>query len=552
MKTLKLLFLIAATSTVVHAQTGTYINTPFVITNNNPAWSDPTQTWISFDGFFGNTTQTQTIGNTTITDFTDNWQSFSLASMLANTGLAYFNNTPQYTFSLNSFSGRIYMNYGATALSTQPATSDVSSYLVFEPTVLGQTLPLPGPTQSNMDLSYVDGISVAGTTTVRNATTGAALKALSINPVTTNPNILNNVAALVPEAAVARDGSNNIVRIFSSAAQPGAYHDWTSLMNGLATAGTSLNVSSYYSPNTTPLVPYALNNALFGYSGAPAISGQAPNFDQMQGYVTSAVFMNNLNPTGDPTLTSLGIGNGTAGVVISGNGTTITGGGTPASAFQIYITQTNLNAGTGIYGSNPGYVVVQGTPGNYTTSYVTTGIVNDLGGRIVGDLMAGMVFGWSNSTASIAAIAAASGTDLTGTSFTTDILGNLSTGEYFFLLSLAGAQGKLNAWLGGAIDPNSNNYDVYLAAIAANSAAYGSGFTDRLQGYMCPDTYWFTADPPAFPDGSGNCETVGYVELSIGGVPEPSTVALLLIAGAVGAGAVIRRRKANGVRPEWH
>jgi len=87
-------------------------------------------------------------------------------------------------------------------------------------------------------------------------------------------------------------------------------------------------------------------------------------------------------------------------------------------------------------------VVVQGTPGSYTTAYSTTGIVNDLGGRIVGDLMAGMVFGWSKSTLNIADQATATGTNLYGTIFSSTTVGGLSTGEYFFLLSLAGLRGN--------------------------------------------------------------------------------------------------------------
>ncbi|MEI8078956.1 MAG: hypothetical protein WCH61_04925 [bacterium] len=533
-----LCLLIAATCTVLHAE---IVNTPFVITNSNPSWSDPSQIWVSFEGAFGDSGQAQSIGSTTITDFTDNWQSFTLASMSANTGLAYFNNTPQYTFSLNSFSGRIYVNYGVTALTTQPGPTEKKPYLVFETTVAGQTLNPPNPSQSNIDLSYVDGVSAAGATMARNATTGAALLATSVNPVTTNPNILSHVAALVPSAALVKDGSGNTVRVLSSAAAPDAYHNWTALMNGLASAATNLNVSSYTSPTNSSLVPFGVSQALFGYSGAPPISGQATNFDQMQNYVTTAIFMNDLNPGGtNATLTALGIGGGQAGVVISGTGETITGGGTPAAPFTIYITQANLNLGTGIYGSNPGYVVVQGD-----TSYATTGIVNDLGGRIVGDLMAGMVFGWSNSTLNIATQAAATGTNLYGTTFSSATVGGLSTGEYFFLLSLAGAQGKLSDWLGSAADPNSNNYDVYLAAIAANSFAYGSGFTDRLEGYANPDTYWYTANPPAIPGGVGNYETVGFVNLYLGStatIPEPSACVLFGL-GAVGMRLGLRRKK---------
>ncbi|QDV51839.1 hypothetical protein [Gimesia fumaroli] len=499
---------------------GTYINTPFVITNNQSDYPED-QIWVSFSGVFTNTGTPQYIGATQITNFTSNWQSFKLADLLAPVpNLPYFGTTAQYTFSLNGFSGRVYINYGPAALTEppNPGAPGTSPYLVFEPTVDGETLAPPTPTASNMDLSYVDGVSAPAATMVSNATTGQPLQATSVNPVTSCSNILSNVVNQVPSGAVVSNGTKN-VRVMSSAAAPSAYHDWTSLMTTLqkSTATNPLNVCSYTSPTNTGIpVSYALSGALFGYSGGKTYSPQAPDFATAQDYTTQATFKTNLNPDNNSVLTKVGITNGTPGVEISGTGT-VTG------AFSIYIKETDLNAGTGIYGNNPPYVVAYNGTEN---AYNTDGIVNDLGGRVVGDLMAGMVFGWSASSVNIEKHALKTGTKLYNTPFSSVTIGGLKTGELFFLLSLAGAQKKLTDWLGSELDSNSDNYDPYLYAIAQNSDAYGSGFTDRLQGYSNPDTYWYTANPPAIPGGGGNYETVGFVDLILG---QPTTIPMAIL-----------------------
>ncbi|MCA9017530.1 MAG: hypothetical protein KDA77_19560, partial [Planctomycetaceae bacterium] len=375
----------------------TYVNTPFIITNSQNEYL-PDQIWVAFAGTFTDTGVDQTIGPNVITDFSSTWRSFKLTDLTAPVpNLPYFGKATPYTFSFNGFSGRVYINYGPTPLSGPPSPGNpgTSPYIVFEPTVDGKTLTAPTPTASNMDLSYVDGVSAPAATMIRNATTGAALLATSVNPVLSTTTIMASVASLVPTGAQVKNG-NQIVRIMSSAAAPSVYHDWTSLMTKLqtTTATSPLKVCSYTSPSSTGIPPsYALSGALFGYSGGITYTPQAPGFQTGQTYNTTATFTTNLNPNNDPVLSGQGITNGTAGVKISGTGS-VTG------AFSIYITQTNLNAGTGIYGNNPPYVVVYSESGA-ETAYSTTGIQNDLGGRVVGDLMAGIVFGWSASTVNI-------------------------------------------------------------------------------------------------------------------------------------------------------
>jgi hypothetical protein len=515
------------------ARAQTYYNTPFVITNNSTY--SPDNIWVSFEGSYPNTGTGQTAGNIAL-NASASWQSFSLSSMSANVGVPYFSGN-EFTFSLNNnVGGRIYLTFGGnTAPLTPPGTPMVSDttanntsgvlpYVLLEMTILPSDPAHPtNPVASNMDLSYVDGVFGAATLGVHNGTTGAAQSLNTVNPIKTNSNIIQNVAALVPSAARVFNGttligvnSSHDAATSSNSKINTAYHTWTNLMTTLESK--TLKVSSYTSPNDSNLTSQHLNNVLFGYSGAGAVPGQAPNFDQKQNYVTKATFQANLNPTNDATLTGFGITNGTAGVVIAGHGANITGGGTPAGNFSIYITQVTLNGGNGIYGSNPSYVVVP----EVGKAYQTIGIVNDLGGRIVGDLMAGMVFGWSNSTTNIAAHATATSLNLFGTIFSAATVGDLSTGEYFYLMSLAGGQGKLSDWIGSAIDANGDNYDPWAVAVSANSDAYGSGFGDRIQGILSPDISWYSANPPANPyDGKsppGNFETVGFVQITVSGV----------------------------------
>lgn len=488
-----------------------YINTPFVITNAQKKYPENT-IWVSFSGSFTDTGIAQTIGTHVIDDFSSTWRSYAISDLKAPvTNLPYFSNKEEFTFSFNGFSGRIYINYGSTPLQNPPNPSapGTSPYIVFEATILGETLPAPTPSASNVDLSYVDGVSAPASTATRNATTGDLLLATSVNPVIASNEIMKNVEATVPKKARVLN-QEKLIRIKSSAAAPSDYHTWAKLINDLQTTTNTrpLNICSYISPDTEIPLKLALSGVLFGYSGAPPISGQVPGFETKQDYTCTAEFTANLNPDSNQILSDNGIKPGTGGVEIKGSGTV-------SGQFKCYITQKHLDEGTGIYGNNPSYTVIYKNNGS-ETGYRTTGIVNDLGGRIVGDLMAGMVFGWSASNVNIVEHAQKTNTELFGTTFSEKTVGGISTGELFFLLSLAGTQGTLSQWVGPNLDSEPEHYDEYLFAITNNSSAYGSGFTDRLEGYSSPDTYWYTANPPAIPGGSGNYETIGFVNLFLG------------------------------------
>lgn len=475
------------------------VATTFIISNNQKTYT-PEQIWVSFDGSL---TTSDTVGGIACTDA--GWQSFQLSAMQAEVSLPYFSSNPlQYTFSLDNFNGRIYVNYGAAALTASPNPGQPGNvpYIVFETTVLPSN-------SSNIDLSYVDGISAAAGTMLRDATTGAALLATSVNPVSASPDIVSLVAAQVPDAVIRHD--KEICRVMSASASPSSYHDWTALLTSLqtSTSQTPLTIADYTSPAKGLPAKSELNGVLFGYSGAPAITGQLSGFNQQQSYTLTATFQTDLNPDSDPTLTRLEIPKGTAGVLMTGSGTV-------SGTFSIYITNAAMNAGTGIYGNNPAYVVV---PSDSTqgSAYATNGIYNDLSGRIVGDLMAGIVFGWSNSATSIADNAKKTNTNLYGMTFSSDTVSGIKTGELFFLLSLAATQGKLSDWIGAGISNNLLYYDPYLYAVSQYTYAYASGFTDRLQGFANPDTYWYTSNPPAIPwNAQENFPLIGFVQLTLG------------------------------------
>lgn len=489
------------------------VTTTFVISDyysppgkNKP---DPTKVWVTFAGTFTNTGIPQTAGKQTLNPALA-WQSVRLDQMKALVSASYFRGVPQYTFGLNGFSGRIYVNFGPTALTgpPDPGAPGTSPYIVFEPTVLGAN-------NSNMDLSYVDGVSCAASIQLCDAATGKPLPALQRNPQATAGDIVSKVAGAVPTAAIVRSGTQ-IVRVMSSAAAPSAYHNWSSLMTYLEgiTGTAPLRISSYNSSATDSIpIKYQVAGDLYGYSGAPPLSGQYAGFNEAQSYAMTAVFSADLNAGANPALAGLGVPQGTAGVKISGKGS-------KCEPVDIYITKSNLNLGVGIYGNNPSYVVISPA---YKNGYATQGIADDLGGRIVGDLMAGIVFGWAASRTSIKQQAHRTGTDLYGVSFTAETVGGLPTGELFFLLSLAAAQNKLAHWIGPALDRNADHYDQYLSAVSAHTFAYASGFTDRLQGINSPDLNWYTTNPPTIPwEPTRKFPTVGFVNLLLG-VPHKPT-----------------------------
>jgi hypothetical protein len=290
------------------------------------------------------------------------------------------------------------------------------------------------------------------------------------------------------------------------------------------TATTPLSVASYTVPDGAPLAA----TAKFTYVGGGA-SNTTPalpsDFLTGQDYNFQATFVTDLNPGGaDPLIPSL---QGVPGVQLSGTATTV-------GAFDIYITNDQMNAPSGVYGNNPDYTIVVGS----TVYQAENGISNDLTGRIVDDVMAGMVFGWAGNPTDIAAHAAATGTTLPAGIFTESMIGDLGTGKYLYLISLMDSPETLVDWLGSGITSNADFYDIYASAVASQSTAYGTGFEDRLQGELQPIFFWSVTDAPPGSENIGD----GYVYITI--VPEPATLGLLGLAALAGLVLRLRRKSA--------
>jgi len=344
-----------------------------------------------------------------------------------------------------------------------------------------------------------------------------------------------------------------------------AYHDWLtgsgSLLNTLqsanAGAGKILNVSSFRSPAGD-----TFGNNLFGFSTVASTSGTSPfhgngtstNYDptnrflEGQSYNTTAHFTTNLNPGNNAELAALGITNGTGGVKFTGTGT----GTNSVGTLNLYISNASLNAANGIYGSNPYYVVewksFDGENQTGTTYYVQQQNSNNIVDRIVGDLTAGITFGWATADSeTITAHAASTGTEalLDGTIFSSTYSGTgtasggkkineLSPGEYYYLLSVLGIVGEGNDtsgeniadWSGSQINSSDLFYDNYGDVLVSYTDAYSYPYSDRLQGYS-PDVFPL----PATGSAADAANMYIYITLNDGGytytVPEPSTYGLL-------------------------
>lgn len=479
------------------AQTGTtptvgsWINTEIRIKNNiNAQYFDDSEIYVAFNSPVTQTTTVQTYGNN---NFGESGLQYGVAwenAPLSDFATTDSNGNPIYAMQLNNFAGRIYVSLGAP-ITSEPVNSTPIPYVILEPFINGQLTAAGATVVCNADISYVDGVSFGSTLSVFDDS-GNLILSQTINPINTQADILKQVEKIAPSGAIVTAGTGNneqVVRIISASRGGADYHDWNALMDAVQANGP-LNIASFTSPLNSDLTPFVLSNVLFGYAGGgESQPNQLPGFLSAQSYTGTATF--------DDTQVTMNMT------------------GSVTGAFTITIPRSVLNEPTGVYGSNPAYTVTQGS-----TTYTTAGVINDLGGRIVGDLLAGMVFGWANSDiTNITQHAADTGVELFGYTPSSQNIKDLPTGEYFYLASLAAAQGKITDWIGAGIASRTSDYDIYNYAIAQNSDAYGTAFGDRFQGIYNPDISWYLANPPANPRSTTtppvNFELVGYVQLEL-------------------------------------
>jgi hypothetical protein len=332
--------------------------------------------------------------------------------------------TPMPAFRLNDYAGgRIYFSLGVPLQSTTiPAAQNPSDpdfgtvYAYVEPSIFTSTVA----GQTNIDASYVDFVAIPVDIAVLDRSTGALVNPPANNPLSSPAgtalfNALTSgttAGTQVPAGAVvtattsvptpdggtlAIGGTARILSpsMYDAAMMSGAtaYHDWSALLDALQTAGTSLPVASYTTVDTGVALP---KGTLFGFAGSKS-SSIAPSWTDKQDYALAATVVADLNPGGaNPRIPKLA---GVPGIVITGSGVTV-------GDFSVYLQRSDLEAQTGIYGANPPYVVDwQDAPAG-PTAYPQAQIENDLGGRVVGDLLAGFNFGWAGCTTTVATQAA--------------------------------------------------------------------------------------------------------------------------------------------------
>lgn len=487
--------------TLVEAQP---TNTRFVIINNTGFNSS--EIYVKFLGSpITGTATPQTYGKSKLLEVDDKTSSktYALTDMLGLVPNSPYQKQPVPTFSLNSYSGgRIYFSFGKkldAGTSTNPipsAGNDLDPdydklYQYIEPFVAGGSGDI-----NNMDLSYVDFVGMPIDIAVRTSSGGYYQYPNGVNPqLTQTGNALVNALKLtdVPEVAYIRDSSEKIVRVVSPSVEPAGYHTWDALLSYLQTwvkDGKSIRVASYTVTEGTAHVP---PHTLFGYSGRDNIPADA--FSQAfwpgQSYDFTAEYLNDLNP--DNANPRIGIPKGTAGFKLTGSSQSYTQGGNAAGEFSIYIKHSELAARTGIWGNNPAYVIDWTSKPGGAEAYTTLGIQNDLTGRIVGDLLAGILFGWAGNTTYLVSHATATKTTVPP-ELTSSQVGELSTGEFFYLLSAQPNSATLAAWWGAGISSNPNFYSSYGTALTKLTNAYTSAFGDRLQGPLTPSIYWAVND----------------------------------------------------------
>ena len=404
-------------------------------------------------------------------------------------------------------SGRVYVSYGAYGLQNlgadnggyTPAAQTVTDpnygtrYQYWEPTVK----PAGGGATIWADLTYIDMTAISFSMSARNTSNNTLNTSVSNgNQTSSFGQVLvskawtssgNSPQAIMPSGASTTLPNPTFARVISPQfSSTGTYPDFTNYLNHLGNASTTATISGQF-VGTVP---------------------ETSALDDKQIYNYLATFSGNAT-TGQVTLTAQ-----------TGSVQTNT----------IVIKNSDLNSVLGIYGNDVPYSVNGGT--------ATKGITNDVYGRIVGDLLAGLSFGYvgSNQTFTSGNV--------------TKTIGQVSSTEWW-----AGGQtqgpvliGNGNAtvaWLdtpagkgiyfGGAQPGNPDYYNQYAASLAATDPATGNPYTtgygfplqDRLGNNLL---VYNTAEKPGTylllninPDGSSALPTAIWTGNATDGQWQTST-----------------------------
>jgi hypothetical protein len=359
------------------------------------------------------------------------------------------------TFNLTAFNGQMWFSYGSTPVSfangapspTSTASNQIGNFnqrwQYIEPTINAGT-PSGGVTPYGVDVdqTIIDFFSIPITLQAMNpngtvatgvpdntqftSATNTIVQALAGTTLTpsTFANIYNSGT---PSGGPAVNPTSlpdaNFVRAVSPTQAPSLYHTWTAYIDALASGG-ALN------PSGTLSIHIADN-----FVGSGAGSG---NGFQQQYYDLHVTFS-----ATDPAMT------------MTGNTYTDSTETTPViQGLNIQSTLANLNATTGIYGNAAAFTWTSTTPmttytnGTASTSGSETASANDVLGRIVGDILAGLSMGYPGST--------------------------------FGAANASGVWWEHPEKAFSAAQSNSNYYNTWAAALQPLTSSYGLGYEDRF------------------------------------------------------------------------
>lgn len=342
---------------------------------------------------------------------------------------------------------------------------------------------------------------------------GAALNNVtSGNPV---PNPPPNGEGTAGGPAVITNSGGNIVRVlgpsqFGASQTAGwGYGNYNGFDSYFAGAGTSnavfTNNSAYNTMSGTPSGNYTNKNVSFAFNNSVT--------NTLHGYA--------LNPTGTITVVTTAYTNSVvngspvtntySGIVFNvnptGQGGTLTAISNIASQF-VYLGSYTAWQGFGTYSWFEGgdWSSFSNSLNGFVDGGGTNGI-QDVTAQIAGEVATGFAAGFVGSTN----------------------YGNLPSDQWWGL-------NPSNAFSGATTNPSDYNQYAAIIAEASSNTVYGMVYSDR-----------FTESSPLISSYQLSGTNVGSWLITIGGpitpVPEPSTYALLAVAGAGMAGYMLRRRR---------